>query len=133
MNVQAVLPYLQAFLTICNICVMVYVFFKFINKPQDNIRKEVQDLKSEIAELKVEIKDTKNSLLQGNDRFREYDRKFKKQGKTNTIFKKIVLAFVNFEIAYCQHTNYEFTDEIVKAKNELEHLLTDDNESEDDE
>lgn len=115
--VQSILPVLQLVSQIAILLGMIYGFYKFINKPHDT-------LETRVTALEIELKDTKASLLQGNDRFRRHEKLFKKQRKTNAAFKSIILAFVNFEIAYCQHTNYEFTSEIVKAKTEIEELLT---------
>lgn len=115
--VQSTLQILQLISQIALIIGMVYGFYKFMNKPHDT-------LETRITALEIELKETKASLLQGNDRFRRHEKLFKKQRKTNAAFKSIILAFVNFEIAYCQHTNYEFTSEIVKAKTEIEELLT---------
>ena len=63
------------------------------------------------------LEDIEESLLRGNDKFRE-------QEETNATFKTVMLAFVDFEIAYCLHTNYEFTEDLMRAKRELQDYLS---------
>ena len=115
--VNQILPVLQLISQIAIIIGMVYGFYKFVNRPHDTLEQRV-------TFLEAELKETKQSLLQGNDKFRIHEKEFKKQHKLNNAFKSIILAFINFEIAYCQNTNYAHTEEIVKAKKEIEKLLT---------
>lgn len=75
------------------------------------------ELKRRVDGHDVEITDIKQALKMGNDRFRE-------QEETNATFKSVMLSFVNFEIAYCLHTNYPHTEELLQAKDELESYLT---------
>lgn len=75
------------------------------------------DLKRRVDGHDIEISDIKQALKLGNDRFRE-------QEETNATFKSVMLSFVNFEIAYCLHTNYPHTEELIQAKDELESYLT---------
>lgn len=107
---QAIQNILQLFLTICNSCVMIYIFFKFVNRPRTNLEERV-------TVLEVKQKEMDQSLKDGNDRFRG-------QEKTNATFKSVMLSFVNFEIAYCMHTGYEHNQDLLEAKRELEEYLT---------
>lgn len=75
------------------------------------------ELKRRVDGHDIEITDIKQALKLGNDRFRE-------QEETNATFKSVMLSFVNFEIAYCLHTNYPHTEELLQAKDELEFYLT---------
>ena len=97
-------------MTSANIIILAYAFFKFLNKPQDT-------LNTRVTLLETELRDIKASLVQGND-------KFKEQERTNATFKSVMLAFVDFEIAYCLHTNYEFTEDLMKAKQELQEYVS---------
>ena len=99
------LPYLQMILTFCNICAMGYVFVKFLSKPHDT-------LETRITALELEMKEIKQSLLQGNDRFRD-------QEDTNEVMQICMLALIDFELSYCSHTNYEHTEDLIKAKDVL--------------
>ena len=76
-----------------------------------------ENLKNRVETLEAETKVIKESLHYGNDKFRE-------QEETNATFKSVMLSFVNFEIAYCLHTDYKYTDELMKAKDELERYLS---------
>lgn len=108
--VTSILPIFQLILTSANIIILAYAFFKFLNKPQDT-------LNTRVTLLETELRDIKASLVQGND-------KFKEQERTNATFKSVMLAFVDFEIAYCLHTNYEFTEDLMKAKQELQEYVS---------
>jgi len=114
--VEQVLPILQLVLAFGNICILGYALFKFLNKPHDTLETKVNVMDEELKEIK-------QSLRLGNDRFREHEEKFKEQEETNATFKSVMLAFVDFEIAYCLHTNYEFTEDLKKAKKELQDYL----------
>lgn len=108
-QLQVLVSFMQMLLTFGNLCIMLYAFKKFLSKPND-------DLKTIVAKHDVDIKEIQESLKKGNDKFRE-------QEKTNATFKSVMLAFIDFEIAYCLHTDYEFTDDLMKAKSELQDYL----------
>lgn len=106
----AIQDILQLFLTICNSCVMIYIFIKFINRPRT-------DLEQRVTILELKQKEMEQSLKDDNDRFRHQD-------QTNATFKSVMLSFINFEIAYCMHTGYEHNQDLLNAKKELEEYLT---------
>lgn len=111
MNVQSILPIFQLILTFGNVCVLGYALFKFLNKPHSTLEEKVN-------EHDLKIKAIENSLLQGNDRFRE-------QETTNEVMQSCMLALIDFELAYCIHTSYEDTEDLMRAKNELrKHLAS---------
>lgn len=87
------------------------------NNMKQSAEQPFNDLKKRVDGHDIEINDIKQALKLGNDRFRE-------QEATNATFKSVMLSFVNFEIAYCLHTNYPHTEELLEAKNELESYLT---------
>ncbi|MBQ1570176.1 MAG: hypothetical protein IIZ78_03545 [Clostridiales bacterium] len=87
------------------------------NNMKQAAEKPFNDLKKRVDGHDIEINDIKQALKLGNDRFRE-------QEATNATFKSVMLSFVNFEIAYCLHTNYPHTEELIQAKDELESYLT---------
>lgn len=106
---QSALLICQLVLAICNICIMSFAFFKFVNKPHDTLEKRVTAL-----EVKTEEHD--RALKQGNDRFRDMD-------DTIEVIQICMLALIDFEVNYCSHTNYQVTDDLIKAKNTLrDHL-----------
>ena len=73
-------------------------------------------MEEKLNTLEVEIREIKTSLMQGNDRFRE-------QETTNEVMQMCMLALIDFELSYCSHTNYEYTEDLIKAKEKLrEHL-----------
>lgn len=108
---------LGAILTIMNIIDKRNSMKKIAQEPFNELKKRVD-------EHDVEISDIKQALKLGNDRFREHDTRFDEHDKTEATFKSVMLSFVNFEIAYCLHTNYPHTEELLEAKSELESYLT---------
>lgn len=106
---QIALMIAQFVLALCNICIMVSIFAKFVNRPHDTLEKR-------ITALEVKSEEHDRALKQGNDRFRDQD-------DTNEVMQICMLALIDFEVNYCSHTNYEVTDDLLKAKNTLrDHL-----------
>lgn len=88
---------------------MLYTFKHFLNRPHDT-------LEGRVVALEVKVKEHDESLKQGNDNFR-------KQADFNEVFIRCMLAFVDFEIAYCQHTGYEYDEDVEKARDILQRYL----------
>lgn len=84
---------------------MLWALKTFLNKPHNT-------LDARITAIEVDVKEIKQSLLQGNDRFREQD-------DTNEVMQTCMLALIDFELGYCIHTNYGDTDDLIKAKDAL--------------
>lgn len=103
--ITSLLPYLQTFLAFGNLAIMLYALKTFLTKPHNTLEEKVN-------EHEVKIKEIEASLLQGNDRFRE-------QENTNEVMQSCMLALIDFELAYCIHTSYEDTEDLMKAKTEL--------------
>jgi len=105
MNVQSILPFMQLTLTFCNICILGYAFIKFMGKPRN-------DLETRITNLEYEVKEIKNSLHQGNDRFRD-------QANVNEVLIHSVLALIDFEVHYCETEQKPISKSLEKAKDDL--------------
>ena len=61
--------------------------------------------------------DIKDSLKQGNDKFRE-------QNETNEVLLNSTLALIEFEIQYCLTENKHISPELQKAKENLHTYLS---------
>ena len=109
MQVQAVKDILQIVIAVISITVSMYALYKFLSGPHATIEKRV-------AALEKDVKDIKTSLKEGNDRFRRQD-------KQNHIFIAVMLAFVDFEIAYCHNSGYKDNEDLLKAKRLLQQYL----------
>ena len=109
MNVTDILPVLQMVLTSGNICILAYALFKFLNRPHDT-------LDGRVNALEIEIKELKQSLLLGNDRFREQD-------TTNEVIIRSTLALVEFEMQYCLTEHKDMSDGLKQAKKDLNDFL----------
>lgn len=110
MNTQVILPVLQTILATLNIFIIGYGFYKFMNKPHD-------DLETRVTNLELEHREIKQSLLQGNDRFRD-------QEDTNQVLIHSVLALIEFEIQYCLTEHKDMSKDLEKAKDDLHHFLS---------
>lgn len=116
MDVQTILPILQMILSFGNICVLGYALFKFLNKPHDSLSDEIKKLKEEIAKLNLTVERMQKALDASHEKHREQD-------KTNKVFKRVFILLANFEVAYCQETGFEHTEDLKAAKRELEEYL----------
>ncbi len=110
MDTSAILPILQTLLATANIVILGYGFYKFINKPHDN-------LETRVSTLELEHKEFKHSLLQGNDRFRE-------QNEANEILLHSIMALIEFEVQYCLLEHKELSKDLEKVREDLHHYLS---------
>ena len=110
MNIAQLKDILQIIIAGISITVSMYALYKFLNGPHRTIEKRVSDLEKDVNDIKA-------SLKEGNDRFR-------RQEKLNSMFIAIMLAFVDFEIAYCHNTGYKDNADLLKAKRLLQKYLT---------
>lgn len=108
--ITTILPWLQATLTLANICVMGYVFIKFINKPHDTLEERV-------TALEVKQRETEQKLMQGNDKFRSL-------GKVLEVLVTCTLALLDWEVHYCETEHKEISDDLVEAKKSLNKCLS---------
>ena len=96
-------------LTILNIRDKLKTIRKEEEQPIEDLKKRVDDLEDRTDKISKQLS-------------RNYG-KFEDQEETNATFRSVMLSFVNFEIAYCLHTDYKHTEELMKAKDELEKYL----------
>lgn len=100
---------LQLVISIISICVSMYALYSFLSKPHNTLETRVMNLEKDVGDIK-------QSLKEGNDKFRE-------QAKLNAVFKAVNLAFIDFEIAFCQNTGYKDIADLKKAKRILQNSL----------
>lgn len=77
----------------------------------------LKELEERVSALEVKQTENENRFMKGNDHFRT-------QSEFNKMFMQVQLAFVDFEYAFCQHTNYADTEDLKKAKKLLNDALT---------
>ena len=109
-TLQITLMSVQLLVAICTLLGMLYAFKTFLSKPKDSMIKR-------IIELEVEVKELKNSLHQGNDRFR-------KQDDTNEVLLYSVLALIDFEMQYCLTEKVTMSDDLKNAKEDIQKFLS---------
>lgn len=83
-----------------------------------NANAPFKELEARVTALEVKQTENEDKLRKGNDQFRNLYEYVK-------MFMQVQLAFVDFENAFCQHTNYTDTDDLKKAKQILQESLTD--------
>ncbi len=115
--ITSLLPYLQTFLAIGNLCIMLWALKTFLSKPRTTLEEQVKELEKKVIAMELRDADIEKSLTVSHDKHRE-------QKETNEMFITVVLAFIDFEIAFCQQTKYENTDDLIKAKETLQRYLT---------
>ena len=105
MDFSIPLQFLQLILAAANILVLGYAFIKFLKKPKTALDERVSKLEREILGIK-------ESLANGNDRF-------KAQSETNEVMQTCMLALIDFELSFCTHQSYKHTEDLIKAKDAL--------------
>ena len=100
---------LEIFMLFCNACIMIAIFKGFVMRPHNNLEDRVKTLEVKVGEIN-------ESLHQGNDQFRS-------QKEMNEVFVNCMLAFIDFEISYCQYTGYEHSEDLMRAKSVLQGYL----------
>ena len=109
-SASVLLPWVQLLVGLFTLGTMLFALGRFLNKPHMSLERRV-------AELEMKMKEQQESLLQGNDRFREQD-------EMNEMFIRCMLGFINFEVNYCLHTGYEHDEDLRKTKELLEQYLS---------
>lgn len=73
-------------------------------------------LSNKVDEHEKRLDKVESSLYQGNDTFR-------KQAALNEVFINCMLAFIDFEMAYCSTTGYKDIEDLETAKSTLRKYL----------
>lgn len=116
MDTQSLSSIMGLVLQFANIAILVYALYKFLNKPHDTLENKHEILEKRVDEHDLKFKEIDESLHHGNDKFR-------KQDNLNEVFINCMLAFIDFEMAYCQHTGYDDTSDLDNAKDTLRKYL----------
>lgn len=117
MTLAQIKDFLQIIVLLATIATMLFTLYKFTRKPHDTLEEKYENLKTKIDEQWIIIQTMKKSLDSAHEKIRT-------QEELNTIFKSVMLAFVNFEIAYCRNTGYEDDSDLLEAKKTLSEYLT---------
>ena len=117
LKAQEALTIIQLCVGLGNFGIMLYALSKFIKKPHDK-------LIDRIVSLEVQVDELKDSLKQGNDRFREHTKRFEKQYDTNEVLIRSVLALIEFEMQYCIEEKKTLSNGLTEAKKDLDKFLS---------
>ena len=119
-DINIVKDVLALFLQFANLVIIIYGGYKFLNKPHDTLSEEIVKIKQVQAEQDLKIKEVQQKI---QDEIDYNVKKNREQDKTNKVFKKVFILLANFEVAFCQHTGYEHTEDLIKAQEELNEYL----------
>ena len=98
--ITTILPYIQTAVSLCTLIGLLYAFYKFTKKPEDDMAAEIESIKKKQAELELKIIEIERALMLGNSNF--HSLKEVVEGITSG-----VLAIVDFEITYCARTGFD--------------------------
>ena len=108
--ITSLLPYLQTFLAIGNLAIMLWALKTFLYKPHDT-------LETRVNALEVHVKDIDEALKKGNDKFREHDEAIE-------VLLTSLFALVEFEISYVTAEGKPLSKDLERAKDKLHEYLT---------
>lgn len=106
---QIILTVMSLITSFGSVCMLMYGFAKFLNKPHDT-------LEERIVVLETKQKETEQRLQKGNDRFQEQD-------QANEVLLKSLIALIEFEIQYLLAEGKSVSDGLRKAKDDLNSFL----------
>lgn len=109
--------FLKVILQISQVVALIYAGYKFTRQPHDTLENQHKALERRVDAHDIKFKEVEDSLKQGNDRFRE-------QKDLNKVFITSMLAFIDFERAYCANSGYTDTADLDKAKKTLQDYLS---------
>lgn len=73
MSIQDISSTLGLILQLANIVVIGYGLYKFMNKPHDTLEEKHEELVKRVDKQDIRLDDIEESLLKGNDRFRNQE------------------------------------------------------------
>lgn len=82
-----------------------------------NASAPMNELEARVTALEAKAAVVDSRLLKGDEHFAI-------QAVYNRMFMQIQLAFVDFELAFCQHTNYADTEDLERAKDLIREAMT---------
>ena len=101
---------MQTLLTFGNVCIMLYTFKKFLDKPKN-------DIEERVAAVEAILKEHTYRLNKGSDKFKEQD-------ETNQILICSTLALINFEIQRCLMEDKDVSQDLLDSRNNLQVYLS---------
>lgn len=114
--ITSALPYLQTALAVGNLCIMLWALKTFLAKPHTSLAEAVKQLEKRVDDQDRTICDMQKSLDSSHEKHRA-------QHDMNEVFITSMLAFIDYEYAFCQATDYKQTEDLVKAKETLQKHL----------
>lgn len=103
MDATKIMTGMQMILAFCNICIIGYGFYKFLNTPRDSMEQRITALEVEVKNLKVSQEHDQDSLK---------------------VLTRSTLALIEFEMQYCMTEHKDMSDSLKAAKKDLEDFLS---------
>lgn len=111
MTTATIIAIIGVILTILNIIDKVITLKKNADAP-------FKELENRVIYLESKQKENEDRFKQGNDQF-------KRIYEFTRVFIQVNLAFIDFETAFCKHTNYTDTKDLEIARKTLQDSLAD--------
>lgn len=103
---------LDTIIYICGAIVTVDRVFDIFLKFKGKAESPSKAINERLNNVEFDVKEIKNSLLKGNDRFREQD-------DMNEVLIRSTLALLEFEVHYCETEQKPISKNLEKAKDDL--------------
>ena len=107
--VQIVLTCCSLIISLATIGSLIYAFSKFLSKPRDTLETRVSVMEMRLKEIE-------------RDEY-QLDIRCKEQDETNEVLIHACMALIAFEVEYCLTEKRPLSDDLKKAKTDLNHYL----------
>ncbi len=107
---------LEVLLKVAQVVALIYAGYKFTRKPHDTLDEKLKTLEKRVIEQDYRIAKMEESLLHGNDKFRNID-------EVLEVILRSVFAILEFEVHYCETEQKPVSKNLERAKDDLHDYL----------
>lgn len=107
---------LKVLLQVAQVVALIYAGYKFTRKPHDTLDEKHKQLEKRVIEQDYRIAKMEESLLHGNDKFRDIDNVLE-------VILRSVFAILEFEVHYCETEQKPVSKNLERAKDDLHDYL----------
>ena len=107
---------LKVLLQVAQVVALIYAGYKFTRKPHDTLDEKHKGLEKKVIEQEYRLEKIEDSLLHGNDKFRNLD-------NVVEVLIRSVFALLEFEVHYCETEQKPVSKNLERAKDDLHDYL----------
>lgn len=107
---------LKVLLQVAQVVALIYAGYKFTRKPHDTLDEKLKALEKRVIEQDYRLEKIEDSLLHGNDKFRNIDNVLE-------VILRSVFAILEFEVHYCETEQKPVSKNLERAKDDLHDYL----------